>query len=475
MKRKFIHDISANSLQAIINQCCGVLIFYVLSIHFNKEEFGEINWTLAVLLTAFSMLSFGIDQVSIKKIASGIDAGQILSIYIMHVLLAGTLFYIAILVSGFFFTDLLQQHYLLLFFGAGKLMIFFSTPFKQLAIGMEKFSALLFMSTCSNVIRSIALIIFSVIYPLSLHVVIIIFISGDMIELLLCLLITKWIIKTSFAPQWNKQNYLSLIKESIPLGGVAVFTSAIARFDWVFLGLLASNIVLAEYSFAYKAFEVATLPLFIIAPVLIPRFTKLFHEKNTKNQRREKELFILLRIEIIIASLVVIVLNIVWVPFIDFITHNKYGAADHYTILILSACMPLLYINNFLWTILFAKGNFKQIFYIIAVTFIVNIVGDIILILLFKAEGAAVAYLLALIVQLFLYWRKITIKDAGKALTGLLVIPVIAVVSYALSMCIFVNTYLALVSAVLLFIAALFFSKKIQWNDWVVFMRVIGL
>ena len=101
MKRKFIRDISANSLQVIINQVSGLVIFYVLSAFFSKNDFGEINWSLAILLTAFSILSFGIDQVTVKKIAAGEDARSVLSMYIMHVLLAGGLFY------GFFVNQLL--------------------------------------------------------------------------------------------------------------------------------------------------------------------------------------------------------------------------------------------------------------------------------------------------------------------------------------------------------------------------------
>ena len=99
MRRKFIHDISANSLQAIINQLCGVAIFYVLSVFFSKNDFGEINWSLAVLLTAFGILSFGIDQVAVKKIAAGANPQFILSIYVTHVLLAGSLFYVLLLIT----------------------------------------------------------------------------------------------------------------------------------------------------------------------------------------------------------------------------------------------------------------------------------------------------------------------------------------------------------------------------------------
>ena len=216
MKKKFIHDISANTLQVIINQLSGVAIFYVLSVFFSKNDFGEINWSLAVLLTAFSILSFGIDQVVVKKIASGENPQFILSIYFIHVLLAGSFFYIALLIVQFFFPGFQPTH-LLLFLGIGKLMIFFATPFKQLANGLEKFRLLLYMSVCSNIIRSILLIFFSFFSHPDLTTVIIIFITGDFAELLLSFFITKKILKIYFAKA--RQNQLFQPAERISSAG----------------------------------------------------------------------------------------------------------------------------------------------------------------------------------------------------------------------------------------------------------------
>jgi O-antigen/teichoic acid export membrane protein len=228
MSRKFIRDISATSMQVAINQLFGFAIFYILSIFFSKNIFGEINWTLAVLLTAFSILSLGIDQVIIKKIAAGEDAEMMLTLYFFHVLLAGFLFYLFLIIINFLFPAIFQQHYLLLFFGIGKLMIFFASPFKQLANGLEKYKSLFYMSVCSNIIRGAALIVLSFFSVVNITAVIIIFITGDIAELLLSLFITKRILKVSLAANWNKKNYFNLIKESLPQAGVVIFTAAIA-------------------------------------------------------------------------------------------------------------------------------------------------------------------------------------------------------------------------------------------------------
>ena len=142
MRRKFIRDISANSFQVIINQVCGLAIFYVLSVYFSKKDFGEINWSLAILLTIFSILSLGIDQLMVKKIAAKENPALILSVYQFHVIITGVGFYTFMLVVYSIFPSLLQKHYLLLFLGIGKLMIFFASPLKQLANGLEKFNGI---------------------------------------------------------------------------------------------------------------------------------------------------------------------------------------------------------------------------------------------------------------------------------------------------------------------------------------------
>jgi O-antigen/teichoic acid export membrane protein len=460
MKKKLLHDISASSLQVIINQCCGFVIFYVLSAQLSKNDFGEINWTLAVLLTSFGILSFGIDQVALKKIAEGKNIQSTLSVYITHVLLSGVLIYSLLFAGKFFFTAFYQLHQLLLPIAIGKLMVFFSTPFKQLANGLEKFKALLWMSVCSNVLRSAGLLVFAFTKQLSLNSIIAIFIVGDVAELLVSLLITKYRLKIPLLLQWNKQHYSQLIKESLPQLGVAIFTSAIARIDWIFLGLLASNIVLANYSFAYKLFEVATVPLLIIAPLLIPRFTKFFKDADNAANKKE-QLLVVLRMEIIIASLVALVLNILWVPVIDLITSNKYGKINEVNIFILSASMPFIYFNNFLWTISFVKGHLKQIFYIFLICFIINLVATVLLIPYYGGEGAAAAYLLSVMVQSFLFLKRSDIFKPSIILS-LLLPPVIAIATGLLVNFLFTGPLLALFSAVFIYLAILILTKQIR-------------
>jgi O-antigen/teichoic acid export membrane protein len=475
IKKKFLLDIYANLLQVVINQLCGLAIFYILSAQLAKNDFGEINWSLAVLLTTFNILSFGIDQVSIKKIASGNNIRSTLSTYVMHVVVSGMLMYTLLLCSNFFFKQFFQTHQFLLWIAIGKLMIFFSTPFKQLATGLEKFRALLYMAVCSNILRSLALLLLAFTHQLTTEIIIAIFIVGDIAELLLCLLLTKYYLKVPLSLQWNTTHYKALLKESLPQLGVAIFTSAMARLDWIFLGLMTSNIILANYSFAYKVFEVSTLPLLIIAPLLMPRFTKIFRSGTVVDDKKMNELFILLRYEMIIACGVALALNTLWVPVIDFITHNKYGAVNKQTILILSLCLPFLYFINFFWTISFAQGHLKRIFYTSFTCFIINLTGTVALIPFLSAEGAAIAYLVSIVVQSLLFYKQCGFNQYNTTIAGMVIPLLCAIAAGVTGNLLFSNVWLIFFTSFFVYLLALLLSGQIKRPHWYLFKQVSGL
>jgi O-antigen/teichoic acid export membrane protein len=179
-----LKNLSANALQLIVNQVLALVIFYVLSTGLSKDGFGQLNLALAILLAVFNVLSCGIDQLIVKKIAAGDDKQSVLSLYITHTLITGLLFY-GLLLSGCLFLGRLTAVYnLLLMIGIGKLMIYFSTPYKQAANGLEMFKLLARMSIISNLVRAMGLLIFLLLHKLDLPLIVAVFIIGDTLELL---------------------------------------------------------------------------------------------------------------------------------------------------------------------------------------------------------------------------------------------------------------------------------------------------
>jgi O-antigen/teichoic acid export membrane protein len=415
MKKKIVRDISASSLQVVINQLSGILLFYFCSKFLDKGTFGELNWSIAVLITAFNILGFGMDQLMVRKIAAGGDAAALIRLYLLHVIFAGLGFYAVLLAGVLVVPEFYRSHHLVIALGVSQLLLFLTMPFKQAVTGKEQFRTLLFMSICSNIIKAVGVPLLAYFDKLTTELVIGIFIFGSAIELMICIYLSRMLLRNSLKPGFNRNNYLLLVRESLPQLGTIIFNSAVARFDWILLGLISTDIVLAEYSFAYRAFEVSTLPLLVLGPLLLPKFSRLFHSGEEPDLLGGRgELLLLLRLEMLIACGTVLVVNMLWNPLIDSITGGKYGAVNTWNILILTCSIPLLYLNNFLWTVHFARGRLRMLFIFILITFAVNAAGDFALIPFFKGLGAAIAYSFALLVQTVIYVSRTRLGNMKK-------------------------------------------------------------
>jgi peptidoglycan biosynthesis protein MviN/MurJ (putative lipid II flippase) len=107
----------------------------------------------------------------------------------------------------------------------------------------------------------------------------------------------------------------------------------------------------------------------------------------------------------IAATSIPLVLNIVWSPLVDTITNNKYGEVNKLNFLLLSLCLPFQYMNNLLWTVEFAQNRLRRIFRITAVTCTIIVAGNLLMIPLLNARGAAIVYLAATVTEYFIYMR----------------------------------------------------------------------
>ncbi|MBE7173920.1 MAG: oligosaccharide flippase family protein [Williamsia sp.] len=458
--KRFIQNISASTIQLVTNQATGLILFYLLSKTLDKASFGSFNWALAVLLICFGILQCGMDLLMVKKTASGESRFSILSLYISHVCLAGMLFYILLLVAYLLFPSGTSL-YLLLFLGAGRLFIFLSTPFKQLCTGLEKFRLLLLMSVGSSLFKTLLLLVLYFLEQVSLKNILPVFIMGDFIELVITLVLSRKYLKAPLLPHFNGIAYRRLLKEGLPLLGTAVLAVGMARLDWVLIGIFLPAEKLAEYSFAYKAFELSTFPLLIIAPILVPWFSKIFRN-NQVDETSVKILKALLSVELIIASFTSMILVLAWAPAVDLITAGKYGSVNRNTILLLSLCVSFLYLNNFFWTIQVSSSRLKEVFRVFMATFLVNTLGDLVLIPLFGNEGAAAAYLLSVVVQAVLFVRTTKVESLDMLPRSLFVYPLCALVSGLISFYFFSSPPAVIATAIGIYLVIVLFSLNIM-------------
>jgi O-antigen/teichoic acid export membrane protein len=466
MDKKFIKDVSASSAQVILNQVLGLVIFFITSRYLTKSVYGEMNWSLAVLTFATTILSLRLEQLVVSRVAAGQHPGKMLTLFTGHIVFTGLLFYVALFAASFIFPAFFEKHNLLLILAISQLLSFFSSPFKQLANGKENFRSLAVMSSVVNIIRSVWLLFVVIFSSLIIQLVLAIYMVFSFIELIICFYIGKYRLKVSLSSQYGIYDYFTLIKESLPLAGAVILNASIARIDWILLGLFITAEKTAEYSFAYKVFELSPFPLLIVAPILLSRFSKFFSANSESVLlQRKQELSLLIRTEMILATFIPLVLNLVWTPLVDSLTANKYGAVNASTFLILSCCIPFLYINNLLWSVHFAQNHLKRILRITIITFLVILIGDLVFIPLYNAKGAAIVYLVATVIEYFNYMRSSFLSRISETWVSPFICLIAAAGSGYIATLSTESVALRLVIAVPLFCLLLLATKQIRKND----------
>lgn len=466
MIRKLLKDVSASTVQVIITQVLGISVFLLTSLYLPKEVYGELNWSYAVLIFVTTVLSLRLEQIVVKRAAVDQDTSVIMTLYMIHVLLSGMGFYLLLLFLNYIFPSFFTVHSFLLILGISQLLAFFSSPFKSVTNGKEKFGYLAVMSSTAVLIRTIGLSIIIIFFHLTIQWVMAIFIASSFIELVVCYYLVSNRMQIKLTTHIRFSDYVLLLKESLPQIGVAVLAAGISRIDWILLGFFSTASLTAEYSFAYRVFELSPLPLLIIAPVLLSRFAKYF-ACNTEQQllQKKEKLSLLVRSEMIVATLIPLILNIIWEPFIDSLTGNKYGAVNQSTFLILSCCIPFQYISNILWSAHFAQNRLKLILRITLITFCVILAGDLLFIPLYNVKGAALVYLAATIIEYLNYMRSSALSKIKETWQSLLICFITAAGCGFAAFYLFDNVLYRLAFAIPLFSLLLLATRQLRIND----------
>ncbi|MBN8850499.1 MAG: hypothetical protein BGO55_31690 [Sphingobacteriales bacterium 50-39] len=402
---RLIRNISANTLQVLGNQFLGVFIFLIISRSFDKPSFGELSWSLAVLTLITTLLSLRLEQIVVRNVAAGGDPSDMLTLFAAHNFFTGLFFFGVLSAVCYLYPPLAREHYLLWILSISQVLTFWALPFRQLLAGCGAFGWLALLASVSNLIRAVGLYCCVIYSALSLRMVIALFTVSSMVELGLGVWIVRGRLGIGLRRMRFVPAYTVLIKSSLPQAGVVFLQAGIARVDWILMGVLSSPTHTAEYTFAYRAFEFAPLPLLVLAPLLL--------NKMARAGGRTDMLFLdrLVRLELLLATLPTLWLILAWAPMVDFLTVAKYGASNTRTFLILSCCIPFQYINNLYWSQEFARNRLGLILSVTAVTGTIVLVGDVILIPYYAGAGAAAAYLAAMTVQYILYTRA---SDLGK-------------------------------------------------------------
>jgi O-antigen/teichoic acid export membrane protein len=402
-KKRLIKDISANTLQTVITQIFALVIFYLTSKLLSKDDFGEYNWSMAVGATIITIASLGLDVVFVKRVSLSKNVLEISGIHFFHTLFVGLILSILILLSEWALPAFVNYHPLFFLVFIYLTIINISNSFRLCLMGLEAYKPLAYMALITNVSKFLVILWLYIIESFTIHNVIYTFILSSMLELLLGYMFVSVRISARVKPLFRPVDYKYFILESLPQLGVVFFDSALARIDWILLGIMSTASITGEYSFAYRMYESSKLPLIIISPILLTRFTKIFNNAEPIEEKSRRDIQFFFQTELYIVMLIPIVLVCSWSPLVDYFTNNKYGQVNELNYTLLAACVPLHCIINFLWSMGFAQGQLKNIMFITIAAAISNFSLNFFMIPAFGSLGASIAFLISTIIQTALY------------------------------------------------------------------------
>lgn len=389
----------SSGLQAIAIQVLGVGFFYIISLYLTKDAFGVISWANAVAMTLTTLLSLGLEQVVIRRIAVSKDSNWPSVAFLVHALVTSTATALVLLVAAWLSPPESMTPILFLLFLA-QALLFIAAPVKQYLNGRERFAPYGVIALCSNGLKLLLAWYATWSGHLSVYAVAWILTGCAGLELVALLVYVR--VKEHYPFRFHRRAYSKLVRESLPQYLSVIFDVGLSRMDWILLGILSTRAVTADYSFAYRAFEISKLPLLVIGTVILPRFSRIL-QRGLPASGFRTEWQQLFELEMFGSVCIPLVLNLIWAPGVDAITMGKYGTSNATEFLLLSVCLPLHFGINFFWTLAFAARKYRQATTITIIASAVNVLLNLALIPFYGGIGAAIAFLGASLVQFTCY------------------------------------------------------------------------
>jgi O-antigen/teichoic acid export membrane protein len=428
LKNKLFVKFFSSGLQVIAVQVLGSIFFYFISVYLSKENFGIINWMNAVSLFITVLLGFGLEQVVVRRISSSSRSDWAAGAFFAHAVAGVILTFLFLVLLNLIINDSAGIYRFLPWFFAAQGLIYMGVPFKQFLNAKENFAPYGIIAVVSNIGKILAAYLLLQKHKLYIDTVSIILIVTAGFEL--CSLLIYITTRTTFSFKLHIKAYIKLIKESSAQYISVIFDMSLSRMDWILLGIMTTPVVLADYSFAYRAFELARLPMLVVAPIILPAMARLMASNNKPGIIHQRHINSFNTIEIFFAVLISLSLNILWVPLVTLITNGKYGFTNSLQFLLLSLCIPLQFFVNLLWSISFGAKKYKQVLIISIICATANILLNILLISKFKGTGAAAAFFISTLLQSYLYYKLVSKQFMRVSLRPLVVLVTSATIIY---------------------------------------------
>jgi O-antigen/teichoic acid export membrane protein len=458
LKSNLLKNIFSSGLQAIAVQVLGVTFFLIASFYLSKDDFGIISWANALCIMLTTLLSVGMEQVVFRRIAVSSRSDWAATAFLLHAFVGSAIGLIILsLISALGHDTQLQ---LLPLFFIAQAFTYMGTPLKQMLNAKQKFTPYGIIAVCSNTLKIVLSLIYVKGVGLTMGVAVGIMILCAAIEFFSLLIYVRK--NEHFRFHFRLQAYKKLVKESMPQYISVIFDSSLSRIDWILLGILGTAAMTAEYSFAYRAFELARLPITVVAPILLAKFAKILSAEMKMDAGKQAVVKDIFQMEMFIAVFIPLLLNILWTPVLESLFHGKYGANNSLEFFLLSLNIPFLFAINLVWTICFTGKLYRKIANVTIGSAVANLILNIILIPKFSGTGAAIAFLATTILQLLAYSMLLRTASVAFRMYSIVAYFIMAGIAYITVIYVLKNIFLQLVVSAAIYIVLCIIFRLIK-------------
>lgn len=464
MRKGILKSFFSSGLQAVAVQVLGVLFIAIVAKVLPKEEFGIIQTANATAMFITTLIGFGMEQVVVRRIAASSSSDWAAAAFLFHNFIGSVIAMSITILLAYIFNNPEDVLYYLPLFFAAQAVIFLVTPLKQFLNAKHIFTPYGVIAVVSNIIKIILAIVLISSQLLNIINSGYVLLFCAVLELISLLIYVRT--KTNFKLSFKFKAYKKLLKESMPQYLSSIFDSSLSRLDIILLGLIGTSFAAtADYGIAYRAYEVARLPIVIIAPIILNIFARALSNGNKINDTTKNEITQLYRIEMFMAMLIPLILNILWSPVLNIFFNDKYGSSNSVEFLLLSICIPLHFFINLMWTISFSARKYKKIATVTMLSAVVNLLLNVLLIKYYGGVGAATAYLLTTLLQATLYYSMVRRNLMAISLLPFIRFFIIVAISYSATYFIPMHFTLRLITAIIIYVGISFGCGQIKLSD----------
>jgi O-antigen/teichoic acid export membrane protein len=405
-----------NSLFGILSQALGGGLFFLVTLlvarHLMPERFGAFSFVFAYV-TVFHMLAdFGLSNILIREMSRQRQRiGEILGAVIPLVSLLALVGYAIIALSAGFLQISPEAELAVYIMGATVLVTFHAAVYAAVCRAHEEMG----FNAAGLILQRLVLL---------LLILTALYLDAGLPGIALCYLgerLFQWfffyiLVRVRYTPyRWRLDitYWRYLLREGLPVGAGMVLRRISWYVDTFMLMALSTVASVGLFSAAYRVIQMVNVVPFTLSIPLFPMLSRLAvesHDKVFALYNRAQKIFLLLGLPI---GLWILMLG---PQLILLLFGQGYDAAGN-TLRIMGAVAVLLFMNSLFVYLFSALG--KQKFYMtsIAISLLLNILLDLILIPLWDIEGAAIATLCS---ELALYAAGIILLSRAGLVTDLL-------------------------------------------------------